>query len=90
MNSDRIEVPAFARTGVTSPFGKQDARVDTFRVNGDVLEAFDRRAAALGKTRIDLLREVMSVVAFGADTVKSMHVHSVERVGEMLGSRFES
>lgn len=88
MNPERIELPSFARTGATSPFGKLDARVDAFKVEPEVLDAFDKVAASFKKPRVEFLREVMRVVAFGPDTVKSMHVQSVERVGEMLGSRF--
>lgn len=76
--------PLFARTGTTSVFGKLDGRVDAFRAEQDVLDAFDRAANRAGKTRVEYLRLVMAVAGFGREHVLRLHRQEIDRVGDLL------
>lgn len=79
-----VDDAAFARNGYTSPFGKLDARVESFRVESDVLDEFSRKAASLGKGVAELLRDLMRISAYGREEVLKVHRIEVEKVARML------
>lgn len=75
--------PVFSRNGSTSPFGKLDHLV-SFRESSEVIDAFEKKAAAMGKPASELLRIAYRMVALGPDTVKKLHAAPLEKVEQML------
>lgn len=84
MNSN---IPAFSRSGTTSPFGKLDDRIEAFKIESEVKTKFAARAAAARKPPTEFLRDVMRVVAFGPDEVKRMHEEGVDVVVSIIGGK---
>lgn len=83
------DLPAFSRTGTTSPFGKLDDRVEAFKIESEVKARFAERAAAAKKPPTEFLRDVMRVVAFGPEEVKRMHGDGVDLVVRNIGGKLD-
>lgn len=78
---------ALSRSGTTSPLGKLDDRFESFRIESEVKARFAQLAAQRQKPPAELLRDVMRVVVYGADQVKSMHCDDVDEVALMLARK---
>lgn len=77
----------FHRSGTTSPLGKLDEKFEGFRIEGVVKARFAEKAAGVGKTSQEFLRDVMRVIAYGPEEVKRMHVEQVDLVVQMLAGK---
>lgn len=83
-----LDDPMFSRSGVTSPFGKLDDRIEAFKIESEVKARFAERAALAGKKNpTEFLRDVMRVVAFGPEHVKRVHQDGVDVVVEIIGGK---
>ncbi len=85
------EMPAFSRSGVTSPFGKLDDWLERTRIESQIKEQFAARArgafAAAGyasKPTAEAVRDLVRVIALGPDMAKRMYGEGVLTVAKML------
>jgi len=76
---------AFHRTGKTSPLGKLDDRIETFRIESIVKARLRVLAAQQGIPLSELMQSICRVVAYGPDELKRMHSDDVDVVASMLG-----
>ncbi len=81
-------IPAFSRTGTTSPFGK----LDDSRIESEIKDRFEARVAAAfaragyaRKPAAEAVRDMVRVAALGPDEARRMYGEGVLVVARMIG-----
>lgn len=79
----RIVQPS--RSGVTSPFGKLDDKLDGSRIESSVRQRFNRRRCALTpKPEAEVIRDFVRIAALGKEQAVRMYGESVLVVVRMI------
>jgi hypothetical protein len=74
----RDGTPMLARTGVTSPFGKLDGRLERTRIESFVKDEFSRRKRTLtNKPDAEVIRDFVRVAALGREEAVRVYGDSV-------------
>lgn len=84
------DIPAFSRTGTTSPFGKLGDWIERTRIEGVIKEKFVEKATAAGKPYSEAVRDIVRVVALGEAEAARMYGDGVLKVVRMIGGKSDS
>lgn len=71
---------------LAAPFGKLDAKVEEFRIEGSTLDRMRASAAELGMNLTDFIRMSLRISAWGEEHVVSIALGQIRRVGNRGGS----
>lgn len=69
---------AFARSGLTSPFGGMTAEIPKIRVPEDTKDALEKEARKAGLNLSEFVRYLLMVRAHGVDVMVSMEQQRLE------------
>ena len=82
-----MKAPMFARTGITSPLGKLDDKLDGSRIEGEIKAAFNQKRALLTKKpEAEVIRDFVRIAAVGREQAVRMYGEGVLVVLQMIGS----
>lgn len=69
-----------SRSGVTHPLGKFTAEFPKYKGPEETKAILERKAARLGLSLAEYLREMAMIDAHGVDTIKSLHTSRIDAV----------